>query len=333
MKKQTLLRLITFLTLLPFFNLMVLAQKDSLIKIAPGLYEITGLGGNVTVKETTQGMIIVDAGTSLAAGNRILEIVAGISKKPITHVIITHYHYDHTGGLPAFPWGALIVAHKNVALGLKNAEAKNKKDIEETIPQRIKVLNNEISALLPENKTQRTRIDSSINAETAKLENLKKMKFVYPQKEFDTEMTIVSGIDTINLYYQGNAHTNGDTWIHFKNENVVTIGDLLFTNSFPFIDLEIGANTENWAKIVNQLANGKYKNYISGHGRLAAAEDLKRFAAYLTDLRKTVSIEISKGKSVEEAKKIIDIEAYRDFGFRFFKDQNIEAVYYELTKK
>lgn len=31
MKKQTLLRLITFLALLPFFNLMVLAQKDSLI--------------------------------------------------------------------------------------------------------------------------------------------------------------------------------------------------------------------------------------------------------------------------------------------------------------
>lgn len=333
MKKQPFLRLITFLTLLPFFTLLVSAQKDSLIRIAPGLYEITGLGGNVTVKETSQGIIIVDAGTSLAAGNRILEIVAGISKKPVTHIILTHYHYDHTGGLPAFPSEALIVAHKNVALGLKNAEAKNKKDIEETIPQKIKSLNSELMGILPENKVQKARIDSSINAEKAKIENLKNMKFVYPEKEFDKEMTIVSGRDTINLYYQGNAHTNGDSWIHFKNENVVTMGDLLFTNSFPYIDFEIGANTENWAKIVNQLADRRFKAYISGHGRLAAAEDLKRFASYLTDLRKAVSAEISKGKSVDEAKKVIDIEAYRDFGFRFFKDQNIEAVYYELNKK
>jgi glyoxylase-like metal-dependent hydrolase (beta-lactamase superfamily II) len=321
------------LTLLLFVTLFVSAQKDSLIKIAPGLYEITGLGGNVTVKETSQGIIVVDAGTSLAAGNRIQEIVASISKKPITHVILTHYHYDHTGGLPAFPSQTLIVAHKNLALGLKKEETQNKKDIEETIPQKIKLLNKELNALLPENRTQRMHLDSSINAEKTKLEDLKKVKFVYPEKEFDTEMTIISGKDTIHLYYQGNAHTNGDTWIHFKNENVVAMGDLLFTNSFPFIDFEFGANTGNWAKIVNQLANGRFKTYISGHGRLATEEDLRRFAAYLTDLRKTVSDEISKGKSVEDAKKAIDIEAYRDFGFRFFKDQNIEAVYYELTKK
>jgi glyoxylase-like metal-dependent hydrolase (beta-lactamase superfamily II) len=332
MIKLTFLRLILIASVL-VFNLSAKAQKDSLIKIAPGLFEITGLGGNVTVKETSQGIIIVDAGTSFAAGKRIQEIVAGISKKQITHLIITHYHYDHTGGMDAFPAGALIVAHKNVAQGIRKDETQNKKDIEETIPQKIKLLKNELNGLSPENKTLRTRIDSSIKAETQKLENLKKRKFVYPEKEFDSEMSIIAGKDTINLHYQGNAHTNGDTWVHFKNENIVATGDLLFTNSFPFIDFEIGANTENWAKIVNQLADKKFKTYISGHSTLAYSEDLKRFASYLTDLRKAVSAELSKGKSLEEAAKTIDIEAYRDFGYRFFKEQNIEAVYKELGKK
>jgi glyoxylase-like metal-dependent hydrolase (beta-lactamase superfamily II) len=65
-------------------------------KVKDNLYMITGGGGNTAAFITDGGVVIVD--TKLANwGQAILDKVRTVSDKPVSLIINTHTHPDHTG--------------------------------------------------------------------------------------------------------------------------------------------------------------------------------------------------------------------------------------------
>jgi cyclase len=69
-------------------------------------------GGNVGVFVTDGGVIVVDS--KLAGyGPDILSKIRAVTSKPITTLINTHTHGDHTGSNEGFPTSVNIVAHEN----------------------------------------------------------------------------------------------------------------------------------------------------------------------------------------------------------------------------
>jgi cyclase len=79
-------------------------------QITEDLYVLYGLGGNVAVLDTDEGTVIVDSMTTGIQGERIREEAEALTGKPVTLVINTHYHLDHTHGNPAFEPGTRVVA-------------------------------------------------------------------------------------------------------------------------------------------------------------------------------------------------------------------------------
>ena len=69
-------------------------------------------GGNVSVFVTDAGVTVVDS--KLAGyGPDIIARIKAVTNKPITTLINTHTHGDHTGSNEAFPASVNIVAHEN----------------------------------------------------------------------------------------------------------------------------------------------------------------------------------------------------------------------------
>jgi glyoxylase-like metal-dependent hydrolase (beta-lactamase superfamily II) len=69
-------------------------------------------GGNVGVFVTDGGVIVVDS--KLAGyGPDILAKIRAVTSKPVTTLINTHTHGDHTGSNEGFPASVNIVAHEN----------------------------------------------------------------------------------------------------------------------------------------------------------------------------------------------------------------------------
>ena len=69
-------------------------------------------GGNVGVFITNAGVVLVD--TKLATfGQTFLERVKSITTKPVTTIINTHTHADHTGNDDKFGTSVEIIAHEN----------------------------------------------------------------------------------------------------------------------------------------------------------------------------------------------------------------------------
>ena len=77
--------------------------REDLIRVTDGVYTATGYSpANVSMIEGETGLIIVDAAMTPAHAKDILAAFRTVSKKPISALIYTHGHGDHTGGASAF---------------------------------------------------------------------------------------------------------------------------------------------------------------------------------------------------------------------------------------
>ncbi len=100
-------------------------------KVKDNLYMITGSdptdrsmfsGGNTGVFITDAGVIVVD--TKLAGwGQVLLEKIKTVTSKPVTTIINSHTHGDHTGSNSGFPASVEIVAHENTKANMEKMDA------------------------------------------------------------------------------------------------------------------------------------------------------------------------------------------------------------------
>lgn len=79
-------------------------------KVTEHVHMLAGVGGNVGVLVTPDGVAVVDTMTFVRQGTAIRSHIRGLTPQPVVLVLNTHYHYDHTHGNPAFPVGTKVVA-------------------------------------------------------------------------------------------------------------------------------------------------------------------------------------------------------------------------------
>ena len=91
-------------------------------KLKDNLYLITGGGGNSTVFITqNNGVVAIDA-KNPGVGKLLLESIARVTTQPITMLINSHTHADHTGGNVDFPVTTRIMAHANTQTNMRKMD-------------------------------------------------------------------------------------------------------------------------------------------------------------------------------------------------------------------
>jgi glyoxylase-like metal-dependent hydrolase (beta-lactamase superfamily II) len=101
------------------------AAPPAIKEVKPGLYMVTGLGGNSTVRVTNEGLILVDTKNMGQANyDALMEQIRTVSKAPVRYVFITHHHQDHSGNIgPAQAAGAEVIVHENLNKNLETYKA------------------------------------------------------------------------------------------------------------------------------------------------------------------------------------------------------------------
>ena len=96
-------------------------------KVKDNLYIVTGgrqgggIAGNTTVFIADSGVVLIDAKYA-GFGKAILDQVKSVTSKPVTTIINTHSHGDHTGGNPDFPRTVEFIAHENAKANMVRME-------------------------------------------------------------------------------------------------------------------------------------------------------------------------------------------------------------------
>ncbi len=88
------------------------AEPLDIQEVKDGLYVVTGPGGNVGVRVTGDGVVLVDNKFE-RNHDAIMGHVQSVTDQPITYVMGTHHHGDHMGGNPLFSSHAQIIGHQN----------------------------------------------------------------------------------------------------------------------------------------------------------------------------------------------------------------------------
>jgi glyoxylase-like metal-dependent hydrolase (beta-lactamase superfamily II) len=142
--------------------------------------------------------------------------------------------------------------------------------------------------------------------------NMKKMKNFaeettrhgLPDRTFKDKLTLLSGNDAIDLYYFGAAHTNGDTFVHFRNARVLHAGDAFANKGQPNIDLPNGGSGVAYPDTIAKAA-ATIKNVdtvVGGHNpNLMTAQDVADYAEFTRLMLNHARTAVKAGKTPEQA--------------------------------
>lgn len=108
---------------LPLPKISEVAEDIYVIENAnPSIPELIANGGNVTLILTDEGVVLIDAKTD-RMHDFIVEQARALSDLPVTHVVLTHHHADHSGGtarLRALGADIIISAADQAGLSLQS---------------------------------------------------------------------------------------------------------------------------------------------------------------------------------------------------------------------
>ena len=143
------------------------------------------------------------------------------------------------------------------------------------------------------------------------------------------------GKERIALHYFGPGHTNGDSFVHFENANIVHTGDLVFNRRVPYIDTSAGANITSWQEVLEKAYNTFDDDtlFVFGHSGegyeiKGSRADLKPFQNYLSKVLEYVKNGQAAGKTKEQLAETNEIPGAPDW--KGNQSRSVNAAWAEL---
>lgn len=243
-------------------------------KVAEGVWMLTGAGGNLGVSAGPDGVVLIDDQFAPLT-EKIRAAVKKIQDAPIRFVLNTHWHFDHTGGNENLgKAGSVIVAHDNVRERM-------------SVDQVMEVFGRTVPAA---------------------------PKDALPVVTFNDTVTFHLNGQTVHVFHVEHAHTDGDSIVHFRDANVIHMGDVLFNGQFPFIDVGSGGSIDGVIAACDRVLEiaGPDTRLIPGHGSLGSRADLKAYRDMLVGVRDAVAAEVRAGKDLEAIREADPLKPFAE---------------------
>lgn len=121
-----------------------------------------------------------------------------------------------------------------------------------------------------------------------------------PNETFVGRHSLTLGNKTLELVNPGRGHTDGDLVVVFVEEQVVHMGDLLFNQHYPNIDLEAGGSVQQWPETLDKVTELNFTRAIPGHGATTDREGIAKFRAFMKELWAVGSAAAADNASLED---------------------------------
>jgi len=134
--------------------------------------------------------------------------------------------------------------------------------------------------------------------------------------DVDSEFRIHVPGETIHVWHTPPAHTDGDGVVYFENAKVVHMGDLLFHEVIPFIDIRGGGSARGYLDALDRVTARVPADVtvIPGHGEITDLAGVKKFRQYIADILDAANKARAAGKSREDFVKETELPAYKAYG-------------------
>jgi glyoxylase-like metal-dependent hydrolase (beta-lactamase superfamily II) len=278
-------------------------------KIAEGIYYATAsgtmqVGANSPVLVAGDETIVIDSGTSPAAGRALVQDVKAVTDKPVKYVIDSHFHYDHLFGNQVFGPDVQIIGHDHTRERLKANTMEQFTFLSSIrpIPARLESLRQRIAD--EKDPQQKAALEQQVRNSLAYQEQVKEVRQTPPNLTFDNTMALYRGGREMHLMYLGRGHTDTDVVTYLPAERIVATGDLMESvisymgDSYP----------EEWIATLEKLKALDFDTVLPGHGvPFKGKERITAFQNYLRDVITQTNALKRQGLSAEDAAQKVDV--------------------------
>jgi cyclase len=178
------------------------ASSLEVTKVSESLSVIGGGGGNVVVALGPDSVLLVNGGHASRSAAVLEEVTKIAGGRPVRTLFNTDWHVEHTGANDAVgKAGATIVAHEFTK----------------------QYLGTEMTLEWQGGTTYKPRAPQAL-----------------PTKTFYTKGSMTFGAENVEYGHLGQAHTDGDIYVFFRNANLLVAGDMLTLGQYPIADYNSG---------------------------------------------------------------------------------------------
>lgn len=259
----------------PFASQADLAEKRATFtELATGVFAYTTEGDpNTGVIVGPDGVMVIDARATPVLARELMAVIRTVTDKPVTHVLLTHYHAVRVLGASAYGAHTIIASRKTRDL-IRERGAQDFKSEAERFP----------------------RLFRSVETVPG---------LTWPTITFEEQMTVWFGEREIRIWHPGAGHTAGDTVAWLPKERVLFSGDLVEEGATPYCG---DAHLAEWPATLENLAALGPRKLVPGRGEAMTTPraSLDAIAATSGFVRR-MTAEVRKGvKARRSLKQVFD---------------------------
>lgn len=302
----------------------IVKSRPQAKQIAQGVYAWIGVNGdlNAGVIDTGSGLAAIDAQQSAEQGRAFRTTIETIAGAPVTQLINTHFHLDHTAGNVAFEDVPIVAQHKtalfmNDYMGTRGLRRWN---VQEANWRLRLFFGSNFNELVPADDPLYEWFLSRVQRP-----GLETLELLAPDQTFDeaSELSWTGG--TAQLNYVGPAHCDGELIVHLPEQRIAFLGDLLFVGRFPWLG---DCDLSGWIACLERLQQLDLALVVPGHGDVCAPQEMATFATLLSDIRQAVEAHIRRNGSEEAAARDIVLPQYANLPrYKEWLPSNLRSVY------
>jgi cyclase len=286
------------------------AAADDLFDIKPmadGVYAAIAkpaykVNCNAAIILLGDSVLVVDTHSKPSAARALIEQIKKITDKPVRYVVNTHFHWDHYQGNEAYPssWpaGVEIISSEATRANIEQRGIPRVKHEIVTMPAEIEALKADLAKA--SDPKQKDEIQKNLQQAQAYLAELNSMQITLPTMTFDRSLILYRKSRTVEIFWLGNAHTNGDIWVYLPKEKVLITGDALhgwtpyMGDSYPF----------DWIQTLDAAEKLDFDQVLGGHGDvMQGKQKFELWKQYFRDLLDETAQSYARGATLEDAEK------------------------------
>ncbi|HIP23267.1 MAG TPA: MBL fold metallo-hydrolase, partial [Rhodobacteraceae bacterium] len=261
------------------------AKKTSFVEIGEGLWAFTAEGDpNSGVIIGDESVMVIEAQATPRLAHKVIEEIRKVTDKPISHLVLTHYHAVRVLGASAY--GAPEIIMSDAARGMVEERGQEDWDSEFQRFPRLFEGHESIPGL------------------------------TYPTTTFSEAMTVYLGKRRVDIMHLGRAHTAGDAVVWVPDAEVMFTGDIVEYHSACYCGdghfAEWGHTLDNIAAFDPvSIAPGRGDALI-GRGMVEAAIESTR--DFVESTYRPAAKVAARGGSLKEAWDAVRAECDEKFG-------------------
>ncbi len=207
-------------------------KKISFEEIGNDLFAFTAEGDpNSGIIVGDDSVMVIDAQATPTLARQVIQKVRSVTDKPISHLVLSHYHAVRVLGAAEYKAANIIMSSKARSMVVERGQEDWDSEFDR-FPRLFKG-HEEIPGL------------------------------TWPTTTFDKKMSLFLGKRRVDLYFLGRAHTAGDIVIHVPDSNVLFTGDIVEYKSACYCG---DAHLQEWPKTLGKIAKFQAVSLVPGRG-------------------------------------------------------------------